>query len=306
MKRNPHPHWILVALPLLAAALAGAQTAALPDLGYRAVPDPLKLPAGANFGEVPSVALDARGHIYVFHRGPRALMEFDAAGNFLHSIGEGLFTRPHGLRIDPDGNIWTTDVGSHLVLKLNREGRVMMVFGRQNSPGETDSQFNQPADVAFGRRGEIYVADGYGNSRIVKFDREGRFLKAWGTKGAAPGQFNLPHAVVVDANGQVIVADRENARIQIFDADGNFLKEWTHVGQPWGLALSRDGLLYVAAGRDNRVLVLDLDGKIQGGFGERGKLPGQFGWPHGIAVGPVGEIYVSEILNWRVQKFVRK
>src|SRR5712692_1253938 len=295
----------VVALGLFAIAGFPAE-AQLPELPYKPVPDFFQLPPGANFGEVPSVAVNSKGHIFVFHRGAQPLMEFDPGGKFIRSLGDDLFTRPHGLRVDRDDNLWITDIGSHLVLKLSPAGRVLMVFGRKGSAGESERQFNQPSDVGFGPAGEIYVTDGYGNSRVVKFDRSGRFVKAWGTKGSAPGQFNLPHAVVVDTKGLVYVADRENKRIQIFDADGNFIREWTQAGSPWGLAFGSNQTLYIASGREERVLKLDLSGKILGVFGEPGKGSGQFGFAHGIAVGPGEEIYVAEILNWRVQKLVKK
>ncbi len=288
-------------------ALAAFPVAAqLPELPYKPAPGFFQLPPGANFGEVPGVAVNSKGHIFVFHRGAQPLMEFDPSGKFIRSLGDDLFTRPHGLRVDRDDNLWITDIGSHLVLKLSPAGRVLMVFGRKGRASESDQEFNQPSDVAFGPAGELYVTDGYGNSRVVKFDRSGRFVKAWGTKGSAPGQFNLPHNVVVDKQGLVYVADRENKRIQIFDADGKFLREWTHVGSPWGLAFGPDQTLFVASGREERVLKLDLNGKILGVFGEPGKGPGQFGYAHGIAVGPGEEIYVAEVLNWRVQKLVKK
>lgn len=296
---------ILGAFGLLATAGFPA-SAQLPELPYQPVPDFFQLPPGANFGEAPGVAVNSQGHIFVFHRGAHPLVEFDASGKFLRALGEDLFSRPHGLRVDPDDNLWITDIGSHVVLKLNPAGRVLMVFGRKGRAGESEQEFNQPTDVGFGPGGEIYITDGYGNSRVVKFDRHGRYVKAWGTKGSAPGQFNLPHAVAVDTNGLVYVADRNNNRIQIFDADGTFLREWTHVGSPWGLAFGPGETLFVASGREERVLKLDLNGKILGVFGEPGKGPGQFGYAHGIAVGPGEEIYVAEILNWRVQKLVKK
>jgi DNA-binding beta-propeller fold protein YncE len=281
-----------------------------PDMGYEAVPDFLSLPPGANFGEATGVALNSKGHIFVFNRGPQPLMEFGRDGKFVRTLGDGLFTSAHGLRIDGDDNIWTTDIGSHTVLQFNREGRVLMVLGKTGVAGEWSEAFdmplfNQPTDVAFGPSGAIFVSDGYGNSRIMKFDKNGRFIKSWGRKGASPGDFNLPHAVAVDAKGLIYVGDRENKRVQIFDAEGGFVKEWPHVGCPYGLCITPDQLLYMADGRAERVLKMNLEGEILGSFGEAGKAVGQFGWAHDIAVGPQSEIYVAEILNWRVQKFVK-
>jgi DNA-binding beta-propeller fold protein YncE len=296
----------LLACVALWPAGAASQSAELPRLAYQPVAHFLELPIGGNFGEAAGVAINSRGHLFIFHRGPSPLMEFDANGCFVRSIGEGLFTRPHGLRIDREDNIWTTDVGSHLVLKFNSEGRVLLVLGRQGVAGESDALFNQPSDVAFSPMGEIFVTDGYGNSRVVKFDKEGNFLKAWGRKGTAPGEFDLPHTIAIDARGRVYVGDRENQRVQIFDGYGNFVQEWRHVGHPWGLFITPEQVLYLADGRANRVLQLDLNGNILGVLGGPGKAPGQFAYAHGIAVGASNEIYIAEILNWRVQKFVSR
>ncbi|HEV8383242.1 MAG TPA: peptidyl-alpha-hydroxyglycine alpha-amidating lyase family protein [Candidatus Acidoferrales bacterium] len=301
----------LLVLCVCAAAAVVSQTPAIPRLSYSAVADFFVLPAGANFGEAAGVAVNSKGHVYVFHRGERPLMEFDANGKFIRALGEGLFTTPHGVRVDAQDNLWTTDVGSHVVLKLSPDGRVLMVLGRKGVAGEDIPNtgitlFNKPSDVAFDRAENIYVSDGYGNSRVVKFDKNGKFLTTWGTKGTGPGQFDLPHAIVVDGRGRVFVADRENSRIQVFDSNGNYQTEWKHLGQPWGLALTHDGALLVADGLANRVVKADLSGSILGTFGGPGKAPGDFLYAHAIAVGPQDEIYVSEILNWRVQKFIKQ
>ena len=277
---------------------------AVPELPYRVQPDFFELPNGLNFGEVSAVAVNSKGHIFLFQRVKPMLAEFDANGHFLRSIGEGLFDTPHGLRIDAEDNIWTTDVGSHTVLKLNPAGRLQMVLGRKGQGAEADWLFNRPADVAFDKQGNIYIADGYGNSRIMKFDKSGRFLKSWGSFGNAPGEFELPHAVVIDKAGKVYVGDRENHRIQIFDEDGKFLKQWTDVGYPYGLAIGPDGNLYMADGGYDRVVEINQDGKIIGALGEPGHAPGQFTWPHILAMGADKRLYVADILNWRVQVFV--
>lgn len=296
----------------------------LPNLRYKALPDWPQTPPGWNFRETPGIALDRRGHVYVIHRGEHPIAEFAADGKFVRAFGDGLYDRPHAIRIDPEGNIWTVDDTGHVVLKMDPAGRVRMVLGRWRTNSEARSvlaepntlhgsrgirdedivRFNRPTDVAFAPNGDVYVTDGYGNSRVVKFSKEGRLLKTWGRRGAGEGEFHTPHAIAIDARGRVYVADRENYRIQIFDADGRFLTQWTHVGAPWGLDLSRDGHLYVADGYNNRVLKLTLEGKILGAFGSSGKLPGQFSYVHHLAVGVDGAVYTAEILNWRPQKFI--
>jgi catechol 2,3-dioxygenase-like lactoylglutathione lyase family enzyme len=303
----------LLIFALLIAGVADAQErsdvsrselAPVPELAYRVVPDFFQLPAGMNFGEAAGVAVNSKGHIFLFQRAKPMLVEFGRGGKFVRSLGDGLFDHPHGLRIDRDDNIWTVDDGNHLVLKLNPDGRVLLVLGRRNMAGEADWLFSSPADVAFGKSGEVYVADGYGNSRVMKFDRTGSFLKSWGTYGSGPGEFRLPHSIVTDEEGRVYVADRENMRVQIFDSDGKFLTQWKGIGYPYGLFITPDQRILMADGGYDRVIELDREGRIVGAFGEPGRAPGQFAWAHFLAVGPDRTIYVADVLNWRFQVFV--
>jgi sugar lactone lactonase YvrE len=277
----------------------------VPELPYRVVPDFFKFPKAMVAGEASAVAVDSRGHIFLFQRTKPMLAEYDAKGNFIQSIGDGLFTHPHGLRIDGDDHLWTTDDGSHLVLKLDRSGSILLVLGRINTGAEADWLFNKPADVAFAANGDIYVADGYGNSRVVKFDRDGNYIKAWGKYGSGTGEFNLPHTVAIDKAGRVYVGDRENQRIQIFDADGKFIEQWTNIGYPYGLVITPDQHVWMVDGGYDRIVELDQHGKILGAFGEPGHQPGQFAWAHFMALGPDQTIYVADVLNWRFQAFIR-
>jgi DNA-binding beta-propeller fold protein YncE len=254
-------------------------------------------------GEASGVALNSKGHIYLFQRAKPMLSEYDETGEYLRSVGDGLFTHPHGLRIDPDDNLWTTDDGSHLVLKLSPAGRVLLVLGRKDLAAEAEWLFNRPTDIAFGKNGETYISDGYGNSRIMVFDRSGNFLRSWGKYGTGPGEFNLPHSLAIDAQGNVYVADRENARIQVFDGEGHFLKEWKNVGYPYGLCITPDQKIWMIDGGYDRIVQLDHDGKIIGALGEPGRALGQIAWGHFMAVGKDGKIYTAEVLNWRFQVF---
>ena len=261
------------------------------------------LPPGWNFGEVAGVAADRRGHVFVFHRGEHPIMEFSPDGRLVRSWGEGLFIRPHAIRVDPEGNIWTVDNDTHQVLKMDSSGRVRMVLGRRGQSGESDELFNRPTDVAFAPNGDFFITDGYGNSRVVRFSKQGRYITAWGKKGDGVGEFNLPHTVAVDRDSRVYVGDRENYRVQVFDVDGNFLTKWDHVGSPWGLDIAPDGTLWIADGHNDRILKVTLDGTVHGSFGGNGRMPGELNFVHHLAIDPAGNVFASEIKNQRVQRF---
>ncbi len=244
---------MLALLVLLATPAFGQQ--GVPDLPFESVPDFLKLPAGMNFGEVSGVAVNARGHVFVFTRSNSAqgpayapaaaqLLEFGPKGEFVKEIGKGLYgwSFAHTVRIDKDDNIWAVDKGSDLVIKFNPAGRVTMVFGRraESADDETgpwehvtpplapvDGRFRQPTDVAWDSDGNTYISDGYVNSRVAKYDRHGDWALSWGEPGTGPGQFNLPLAIAVDRNNHVYVGDRSNRRNQVFDAKGTFLRMFT-------------------------------------------------------------------------------
>jgi DNA-binding beta-propeller fold protein YncE len=303
---------LMVALmsTLLSAAAASAEA---PPLDYVAVPDDFKLPAGMTFGSTSGVAVNSKGNILVLSRGPHPLMEFDRSGQYIRSLGQGLYDRPHGLRVDRDDNIWTTDVASHVVYKMNPDGRILLVLGVRGNAGDMHPYghlplFNEPNDVAFAANGDFFVTQGHGRGepRVLKFDRDGNFIKAWGKKGKGPGEFDIAHSIAIDAKGLVYVADRNNQRIQVFDADGNYVRESRHPGTPCGLAISSDQHLWLAHGHAGQVLKLDLDGRVLGITGKQGKGLGQFGEAHFIAVATSGRVYVADTLNWRVQKFVKK
>jgi len=304
MKSSRHSR-IIACLSQLLVMSTGATLAQtpvespVPKLDYEAVPGFFRLPPRENFVEPCGVAINSKGHIYVFHRGKHPLMEFDPSGKFLRSIADDLFVTAHMVRVDTEDNIWTTDIGSHVVLKLNPEGHVLLALGRMRLPGDDVLHFNQPTDVAFDRDGNIYVADGYGNSRVLKFDRYGNPLSGWGMKGSGPGQFDLPHTIVIDGE-RVYVGDRENARIQIFDTSGRFLREW-RLGHPFALFITPDHFIYMADAIAGRILRIDRDGKVVGAFS--GTEPGPHFDPHQIVVDKDGSIFTAEVVGWRAQKF---
>lgn len=285
------------------------------------------LPEGFSLGQVSGLDVDAHNHIWLFHRGAlRPVMALDShTGEVVASFGEKMFVRPHGLRIDPDGHIWVTDKDDNLIYKFTHEGKVIMRIGTQGKAGWDATHFDGVADLAFTPPGEFYVADGYQNSRVAKFSKDGRFQFEWGKKGAGPGQFDGPHSIALDRQGLVYVADRGNSRVQIFDPKGKYLREWksAELGRPWAVSIGADGFAYVVDGGDSflkqsrtdpnpteldhaRVLKLDLKGNVVASFGKYGRYEGQFIWPHNVAVANDGAVYVSEVhTGMRVQKFVR-
>ena len=295
---------VIRSLAALTLATIAAAQSNWPKLPYVVDPDWPRLPAGWTFEETPGVAVDAREHVFVFHRGPHSIMEFDNGGNLVRTWGDGVFVRPHALKFDAEGNLWAADDQGHMVVKMDAQGRVRMVLGRKNTKGETNDTFNRPTDIAFGPSGDVYITDGYGNSRVVKYTRDGKFVKAWGKKGGGEGDFNLPHGIAADKRGRVYVGDRDNHRMQVFDADGKFIAQWKHVGSPWGVVMANDDSLFMCDGYNNRILKLNLNGEVLGVLSGPGKLPGELDYSHHLAVGPSRSIYVAEIKNWRVQKFI--
>ena len=340
-------------MPSSATAQA-ATPAAVPEIRFDANIEPLKLPPNQHFGEVVGIAMNSKRHVFVFTRtGVRStvhgasasqLFEFDAAGSYLREIGKDLygFSFAHTVRIDAQDNIWATDEGTNMVIRFNPAGKVTMVLGRreeavESAPAPTPGvepragwgTFNRPADVAWDQAGNLFVADGYGNSRVVKIDKDGRWVKTWGSRGSEPGKFNILHTIASDRQGNIYVGDRTNRRIQVFDPDGAPVRLFTIdvpyaktpnvligaapggggnplavSGAPWAICITPGPTqyLYVADAVPGRIYKLTLDGKVLGVLGEAGKQPKQLGWAHQIACPSENELWVAEILNWRVQK----
>jgi DNA-binding beta-propeller fold protein YncE len=227
--------------------------------GYEVDDHWAKCPAGWGWREATSIATDSRDRVFVFNRGDHPLMIFDRDGTFLDSWGEGLFKRPHGICIGPDDAVYLSDDADHTVRKFTPEGRLVLTFGTSGRPSDTGATSNDyrtirragppfhfPCNVALSSAGEIYVCDGYGNARIHKFAADGRLLFSWGEPGDGPGQFHIPHGIAVDRDGVVYVADRENSRIQFFTPDGEYLSEWTDVARPCQVFIDREERCYVA------------------------------------------------------------
>jgi hypothetical protein len=305
------------------------------EIPFTSVPNFIKLPAGLYLGESMGVATSSQGHFFVFTRsGDTRLFEFDANGNYVREWGAGLygFEFAHKVRVDSLDNVWAVDEGSNMVIKFNPQGRVEMVLGSRPEavagvlPAAAIAQLNnryifaRPTDVAFDAQGNIFVSDGYTNSRVVKYDKDGRFLAQFATnqRGSAPDQLNTPHTIATDAQGNVYVGDRGNARVQVLDNNLNLKATYANVGNPWEICISREGprqFLFVsnsnpdsnpAASWDitGEIYMMELDGRILGRFGKAGKALGEFQTVHGIDCRNPSQLLVSEITAWRVQKIL--
>ena len=272
-----------------------------------------------------------------FTHGGARLFEFAPNGTFLREIGQGVygFLFAHVVRIDPQDNIWVVDEGSSMVIKFDPAGRIVLTLGRKPEAvrvpaaeagegggpggrgglpgaGVAGDNFNRPTDVAWDAAGNIFVSDGYGNSRVAKFDKNGMFIKSWGSKGTGPGQFDLLHTIAVDPQGNVYVGDRSNKRIQVFDNDGTFKTQFTNVGAPYAICISSGAHPYLYTSNSNpstsmdngEIYKMELDGRIIGKFGKAGKLIKELGTVHEIDCRNPNEIFAGELTNWRVQKLV--
>jgi len=331
----------LLAAALIAEIPANAQGDA-PEIRFDSASNALQLPAGIYLGEVGGVATNSHGDIFVYTRtghptisigtarpfahGGSRLFEFDPSGKFVREIGKDSygFMFAAQVRVDPNDNIWVVDQMTSMVIKFDPQGRLLMLLGRKaenvNVPtrptkgdgaGRPTDLFERPTDVAWDAAGNIFVADGLGNARIAKFDKDGKFVKSWGKKGTATGDFANVRSVAVDAQGNVYAADGGNKRVQVFDNDGNFKTAFTNVGNAQALCMTKGSnqVLYVSNSnppddidRDGEIYKMRLDGTMIGKFGKAGKLPKEFGTVNAIDCRNENTLYVAEIGNLRVQK----
>jgi hypothetical protein len=403
-------------------ALGGSLVAqtSVPELAFDTNADLLRTPPDTFVGEVGGVAANSKGQIFVytrtghpyatlgdnrtFYRGGSRLFQFDQNGKFVRELGQDVygFNAAYGIRVDPQDNVWTVDIGASQVVKFDADGRIALVLGRKPetinvrpgaSPGPVGtvgsgvlgaappppgaggpaaggrggpegrgtpegrgaaaaggrggaadgrggppqaggggrggpgggaaapgsgtpgSSFNRPTDVGWDKAGNIYVADGIGNTnRIAKFDKDGRFIKHWGSTGNGQGQFNGIEALVVDAQDNVYVADAGNKRIEVFDSEGNFKSTFANVGTPLAMCITRGATQYLYVSHvgdpdgmeDAAIYKVALDGKVVGKFGKAGKLPKEFGVANSIDCRTETELLVGEMTNWRVQKLTLK
>jgi DNA-binding beta-propeller fold protein YncE len=276
-----------------------------------------KLPDGWTYREVAAVGVDRQDRVHVFTRGEHPVVVFDREGNFLRSWGEGLFKRAHGVTMGPDDTIYLTDDGDHTVRKCTLDGKILMTLGIPGKPApyQSGAPFNRCTHVALSPTSEIYVSDGYGNSRVHKYSPDGKLLFSWGEPGTDPGEFNIVHNICTDKDGYVYVADRENHRVQVFDASGTFETQWHNLHRPCGLYMDggANPLCYIGelgpsmpVNKDipnlgPRLSILSREGKLLARLGDirPGEAPGQFIAPHGLALDSRGDIYVGEV-SWTI------
>ncbi len=327
---------------LIASVSANAQNA--PEIKFDSVPNALQLPAGIYLGEVGGVATDSKGNVYVYTRtghptitigtarpfahGGSRLFQFDATGKYVREIGKDsyAFMFANQVRVDPADNLWVVDQMSNMVMKFDPQGRVAMLLGRKaenvtvpartvtnDGAGRPTDLFDRPTDVAWDAAGNIFVADGLGNARVAKFDKNGRFIKSWGKRGTANGEFANVRSIAVDAQGNVYAADAGNKRIQVFDNDGNFKSAIPFAGNAQAICMTKGAnpALYVSNSnppndidRDGEIFKMKLDGTMVGKFGKAGKTPKEFGTVNAIDCRTENTLYVGEIGNLRVQKLM--
>ncbi len=281
---------------------------------YEVIENWAKLPDGWTFRDVGGVAVDSKDQVFVFNRGEHPMIVFDRDGNFLRSWGEGEYPRAHGLNIDVDDTLYLTDDGGHVVRKCTPAGKVLLELGTPGNPTPYMSglPFHRCTHTALSPKGEIYVADGYGNARVHKYSPDGKLLMSWGEPGTDPGQFNIVHNIVTDADGWVYVADRENHRVQVFDGNGKYETQWNNMHRPCSLCRGNGVRLEFIIGElgsganvnryhpniGPRLSIVDEHGALiarLGGKDGPGTEAGKFLAPHGIAVDSRGDIYVGEV-----------
>ena len=328
---------ILLASVCLLATASGALAQPAPPahpypriddtLGYKPDPNwPAEKPPGGEWtAPMSSVALGPDGNVWTFNRGRIPVQVYTQDGRLVKYWGQnGLFKNPHTVRFDDAGNLWIVDTQTQTVRKFTTDGKVLLTIGTPDQAGEDETHMNQPNDVAIARNGDLFVSDGYGNNRVVVFDKTGKFIRTWGKLGGGPGEFSQPHSLVLDSKGRVYVADRNNSRIQVFDSKGKFLTEWKNMITPWALAITKTDEIYVCGSspmlweeipaaqsalatppKDQLFMKLDIEGRLkQLWVFPKGDKPGELNWAHSIAVAPDGSVYFAEVMAKRAQKFV--
>jgi streptogramin lyase len=314
---------LVTSISAVSAAVDVLATNNLPN-PYRPIENWAQLPSGVQWGQVIQVQPDAHGNIWVFHRSEPPILEFDATGKFLKSFGAGMFVQAHGLTIDRDGNLWVTDAQGkdgkgQQVFKMSPEGKILMTLGKAGVAGSGPDTFNGPCSVVTSANGDIFVADGHGgdtNARVVKFSKDGKFLKEWGKKGSGPSEFDTLHSIVMDSKGRLFIADRGNNRIQIFNQNGKFLAQWKQFGRPSGLYISKNDTLYSVDSQSDEKTNPGVKRGIRIGSAKDGTvksfIPDTSANPaialaEGVSANATGDtIYAAGVSSMALHKFVKK
>jgi DNA-binding beta-propeller fold protein YncE len=325
--RHPRsaPAGAIVVILAFAAATAGAQNGNLPN-PYHELANWAKLPAGAKWAGVISVDPASNGDIWVFHRSDPPILRFDQSGKVVKSFGQGMFVQGHGMTVDRDGNVWVTDAQmkdgkGNQVFKFSPDGKLLMTLGKAGVAGGGNDVFSGPCDVAIAQNGDIFVADGHiadvPVNRIVKFSKDGTFIKAWGKRGSGPGEFDTPHSIAIDSRGRIFVADRSNSRIQIFDQDGRFLDQWKQFGRPSGVYIDKDDKMYVADSQSNSKQNPGYTRGIRIGSAKDGRVTALIPFVEpdpeknsnagveGVAADAKGNVYAGEVSTEMFKKYAK-
>lgn len=268
------------------------------------------LPTGMTFGPVSAVAADSQGRIYAFQRKDPPVLVFDREGNYLDSWGESAITDPHGFFIGPDDRVYLTDRDDHVALKFTLDGKPLAVLGTRGQPSDTGCEedggrvlraagpFNKPTEMVVAPSGDLYVTDGYRNSRVHRFSADGRLIDSWGSPGKhAPGEFHLPHSLWIDTQGAVYVCDRENNRIQVFTPTGKYLSHWEDIQRPTDIYMDAQDIVYIS---DLKPTVTIMD--------KQGTVIARWDSPmgHGLWVDPEGDIYLADVMGKKITKYIRQ
>ncbi len=297
--------------------------------GYEVEPGWAKKPIEIAWDQIAGVTVDKQGRVWLFNRADPPVQVYSAAGDFLFSWGDGLFKGPHYLRIDHEGHVWTTDFRRHLVRKFTEDGKLLLTLGTPDEKGDDETHLSGPTDVAVSPAGDIFVSDGYGNNRVVHYDKEGNFVKSFGELGVELGQLSQPHSIAMDSQGRLYVCERNNGRIQIFDQSGKTLGAWKNLINPWGIHITPSDDIFVCGStparwtergnlgnppHDQILMRFDTTGRALELWGfplaKDGELePGHLDWMHGMGMDEAGNLYIGDVDETspvhRLQKFKR-
>jgi len=316
----------VLSVATLFAVVLGASAPIAQEIPYRLVPGWPQLPSNIKLGGVISVDADARGNIWVFHRNQPPILEFNASGALINSFGADMFVQAHGMTIDRDGNVWVTDSQAkdgkgQQVFKFSPQGKVLMTLGKAGVAAEGRDTFNGPSDVVVAPNGDIFVTDGHlpnANGRVVKFSKDGTFIKAWGKRGTGPGEMDQPHSIAMDSKGRLFVADRSNSRIQIFDQDGNFIDQWKQFGRPSGIYIDKNDTIYVVDSQSNSKQNPNYSRGLRiGNAGNGGVMvvipdnqpdadANNNAGSEGVGSDAQGNVYVGEVSSSTLKKYAKK